>query len=129
MAHYLSCPVCCPQAVGVSSPFDWPLLWLHHALPPDIKRAVLIPSDTLVRTDLRELAFLFLDGKPAAAFEDCSLSFESLFNYRHALFKGIHGRSSCSVDPELLVIDLKAWKKEVNTYTNLRYIYIYIYLY
>lgn len=100
-------------AVGVtSSPFDWPLLWLHLALPAEAKRVLLLPPDALVRTDVRELTGAALAGRAAAAFEDCSTTFEALFNYRHPLFKEHHGRSSCSVDPDFLVLDLRAWKRD-----------------
>ena len=60
----------------------------------------------------QELASAALHGKAGAAFEDCSVTFDALFNYRHPLFRDRHGRPSCSLDSELLLLDAKAWRKE-----------------
>ena len=66
------------------------------ASPP--LRALLLAESTLVRTDLAELFEMRLPtGKAAAVVEDCSLTFDSVFNFHHNLFSGKHARSSCTL--------------------------------
>ena len=99
--------------IGVTTdPFEMPLLWVHHALPADVPRTVLLSSDTLVLFDVRELYSAALNGKVGAVIEDCSVLFENVFNYHHPLFASKHARSSCSFDAGTMLIDLKAWRKD-----------------
>ena len=74
-------------ALGVSlDPYSAPPLWVHAALPAELRRTLLLPADSLVLSDARELFGAALRGKAAAVFEECSTLFETVFNYRHKLF-------------------------------------------
>ena len=45
--------------------------------------------------------------------EDCSLLFETIYNFRHPLFeKKQHARSSCTFDTSAMLVDLRAWRKD-----------------
>ena len=91
-------------AVDVPAPLtEMPLLWLHLLLPADVRRTVLVPADAVVMTDVGELLSIALDGKLAAVFDDCALTFESLFNHNHALFKArVPQPSALSPQPSAL---------------------------
>ena len=83
------------------------------AAAPRPLRALLLAESTLVRTDLAELFEMKLPaGKAAAVVEDCSLTFDSIFNFHHNLFSGKHARSSCTFDSHSMLIDLRQWRKD-----------------
>ena len=95
-------------------PFDLPLLWLHHALPPaEVPRTLLLSTDTIVLTDVAELAAAALpSGKACAVIEDCSVLFESVYNWNHPQFSNKHARSSCTFDTATMLIDTQAWRDD-----------------
>ena len=98
--------------LGVSTaPAAMPLLWLAQALPSEVTRTLLLSTDTLVLTDVLELWGVALGGKAAAAVEDCSVLYETYFNYHHGLFKQ-QARSACAFDGGTLLLDLRAWRRE-----------------
>ncbi|KAL1525728.1 hypothetical protein AB1Y20_020572 [Prymnesium parvum] len=101
------------KSLGIfSDPYDLPQLWVHQALPIELQRTLLLPSDALILTDAREIFGATLKkGVAAAVFEDCSSQFEQVFNYRHALFANKHARSSCVFDESTLLLDLRAWRR------------------
>ena len=83
-----------------------------QALPASVTRTLLLADDAILLTDVGELHAAALRGKVAAVFEDCSIAFESIFNYHHPLFATKHARSSCIFDASTMLIDLPTWRKE-----------------
>ena len=101
-------------------PFVFPQLWLPQLWPTSAKdgerppsRTLLLADDTLVLTDISELyAVAIPTGKAAAVIEDCAITFETIFNFRHPLFNAKHARSSCAFDAHTLVVDVKQWRRD-----------------